>query len=113
MVEGIMRKSELKEITNIMNSYTELTSRCIEIHRHMQEDHEEVELARELRKKARTIQRIHNSFNVLNEKENEVIELLYIKRYTERSIANMMFVTESRISQIKHNALTKMKKYIC
>lgn len=55
------------------------------------------------------VDKLKNSLNILTEKERKVILLYYYEELTLKEIANILDVSEGRISQLHTKALSKLK----
>lgn len=54
---------------------------------------------------------VGNARKCLSPRENRVISLLYDQDWPAREVAKLLGVNESRISQIKHRAVTKLRSH--
>ena len=60
--------------------------------------------------KIRLIQRMGDEIDALNEKEKYVVSLYYYEELTMKEIAEVLGITESRVSQIHSAATAKLQK---
>jgi RNA polymerase sigma factor (sigma-70 family) len=54
---------------------------------------------------------LENYFSVLNDKEKDIISLVYLKGYTFDEVANMYNVSRQMINTYASRSLKKLKEY--
>ena len=62
--------------------------------------------------KKQSLIKIQEAIDLLNEKEQQVMSLLYIEDFNITEIAEILELTKARVSQIHSNALLKIKEKI-
>ena len=70
------------------------------------------EIRKEIRELKREVEKIENALTVLNDKEREVIETIYIQNKSRAIIQNRYYIGYQAVKKIEWNALDKMEKYL-
>ena len=70
------------------------------------------EIRKEIRELKREVEKIENALTVLNDKEREVIETIYIQNKSRAIIQNRYYIGYQAVKKIEWTALDKMEKYL-
>ena len=70
------------------------------------------EIRKEIRELKREVEKIDNALTVLNDKEREVIETIYIQNKSRAIIQNRYYIGYQAVKKIEWNELDKMEKYL-
>ena len=70
------------------------------------------EIRKEIRELKREVEKIDNAMSVLNDKEKEIIQAIYIDNKSRATIQNRYYIGYQAVKKIEWTALDKMEKYL-
>ena len=70
------------------------------------------EIRKEIRELKREVEKIDNAMSILNDKEKEIIQAIYIDNKSRATIQNRYYIGYQAVKKIEWTALDKMEKYL-